>query len=184
MPDTAKPKVKILHLLTAGEIGGIEVLLRNMAEISACNHSFAFLSGKGTVYEQLLEQKYQVSGPEDENRLSLKKLQRLREAARDRDILVIHNDDPFLQFYFLCLRLLLPNKKTVAMIHHCYTPEIDYPQYGRLKKAVRTFLLARTVQKADRLIFVSKAGLVSYREVFAPDEKSAILSITASGEKC
>ena len=43
--------MKVLHLLTSGSVGGIEVLCRDMGSCSGFENIFCFLFGEGLIYD-------------------------------------------------------------------------------------------------------------------------------------
>ena len=47
--------MRILHLLAAGDIGGIEVLVKNIIQHSKEDNRICFLFKEGIIYEQLIK---------------------------------------------------------------------------------------------------------------------------------
>ena len=62
--------MKILHLLTSGGIGGIEILCKDISIYSNCDNLFCFLFGDGNIYSQMKEMRKAVFSFKDSKKLS------------------------------------------------------------------------------------------------------------------
>lgn len=155
-------RVKVLHLLTSGGIGGIETLCREIGKYARFDNEFCFMFGEGPIYEQMKKLGMNVVSFAHYPKISRKRMRKLVNLVSDRNVVIVHHDDPFLQFYFLLLRKIHPKTKYIAMIHHCYNPAIDFKGYGAIKCHIRNLLIERIFTKSDELIFVSNAGYSSY----------------------
>lgn len=165
--------MRVLNLLTSGNVGGIEVLCRDIAACAPFENVFCFLFGEGSIYEQMHAAGGRVYSLCPEKKISLSKFNQLKRIAQDCDIVVVHHDDPFLEMYYLALMRCYPRKKYVSMVHHCYDLISDNINYGAVKRTIKHGIVSRMFQKSDRLIFVSEAGRASYRGAFAFDEKKS-----------
>lgn len=163
-------KTKVLHLLTMGNIGGIEVLCRDIAAGSELDHTFCFMFGEGTIYDEMLAEGQAVISFKEYKKISRKRVTKLRAATQDFDVIIIHHDDPFLEMYYLLLKRILPEKKYISMVHHCYDPETDKQNYGFIKLNIKRFIVQKMFQKSNKLIFVSNAGYKSYVSDYRIDE--------------
>lgn len=54
------PKVKVLHLLSSGGIGGIEVLCNDIGKYSKDNNTFCFLYNEGVIFDGMRNNGLQV----------------------------------------------------------------------------------------------------------------------------
>ena len=112
--------MKILHLLTGGRTGGIETLCREISKNSELEHGFCFLTFGGEVCEDMktegknIYELYHLGGT-----WSFQKLRALLKIAKKYDILIVHNEDPFLEMYFIITKILL-KRPGVRYIHSCY----------------------------------------------------------------
>lgn len=158
--------MKILHLLTSGGIGGIEILCKDISIYSNCDNLFCFLFGDGNIYSQMKEMRKAVFSFQDSKKLSTTKFKKLQAIAIDCDIVVVHHDDPFLEMYYLALKKTFPKKKYISMVHHCYDPIADNLGYGFVKRFIKHHITKIMFKKSDKLIFVSKAGMRSYQGKF------------------
>lgn len=167
--------MKVLNLLTSGNIGGIESLCRDIGTISSMNNGYCFLFQGGVIFEQMKAKglvTYCLSN--DGGKLSLKKLKKLKKIAADYDVIVVHHGDPFLKLYFYLLMREYP-KKYITVVHSCYEDEYFYPG-SKLKKLLAKFIFQISMTKSDKIVFVSEAGKRSYQKAFKiSNEKSAVV---------
>lgn len=161
--------MKILNLLTSGGIGGIEVLCRDIASYSDIENEFAFLFGGGAIYDYMKQSKNIVHDLDDGKKITVKRFEKLIQVAKKADVVVVHHSDPFLELYYIFLKLRFPNKKFVSMIHHCYEPKEQ--GYGRIKNGIRNHILKQMICCSDKMIFVSKAGYNSFSPYFDMDSQ-------------
>lgn len=175
--------MKILHLLTSGGFGGIEVLCKDIATYSNVDNVFCFLFGEGDIYEQMKMAGNTVHSFQDKKKVSLSKINKLRYIAKSCDIIVVHHDDPFLQMYYLALKKSYPKKKYISMVHHCYDPVADNLGYGILKKKLKNHIISQMFKKSDKIVFVSKAGKNSYAGTYHLDSKKICIVYNGIGEK-
>ena len=157
----------VLHLLTSGGIGGIEVLCRDIGLYSNnSEHVFAFLFGEGLLYESMKQNGLHVVSCRKPRKISYARLHDLIKLAKDCDVIIVHHNDPFLEMYYLALHSFLPKKKYISMIHHCYDPQEERAEYGFAKRNIKKIIIKQMLKKSDRLLFVSKAGLDSFLRCF------------------
>ncbi len=162
--------MKVLNLLTSGEAGGIESLCRDIGINSEYENGFCFLFSEGTIYNQMNEiglKTYSLAGIA--RKLSLKRIIKLRELAKEYDIITVHHGDPFLKLYGI-FTSLGTKRKLVTVVHSCYERKYFFPE------SVFKFHLAHSIFKiglelSDLIIFVSNAGKVSYESEFGLSKK-------------
>lgn len=174
--------MKVLHLLTSGGFGGIEVLCRDLAVYSPSENHFCFVFGEGKIYEQMKEQGKKVYSLHDNKKISCLKFYKLKNIAIPCDIVIVHHDDPFLELYYLALRYFFPNKKYISMVHHCYDPVADNLNYGLVKRNLKYFITSRMFKKSDVIVFVSEAGRTSYIKPYHLDEKKSCIIYNGIGD--
>ena len=96
--------LRVLNLMTGGQVGGIETLCYNWGKYAPFQNGFAFLTEKGTVYEKMVEAgfiTYDLS--QDGKKISLKKMRKLIAIAREYDVVIVHHGDPILRLYYINL---------------------------------------------------------------------------------
>lgn len=175
--------MKILHLLTSGGIGGIEILCKDIATYSNFDNVFCFLFGEGGVYEQMKKSGHSVHSLHDNKKISLSKFNKLKCIAKSCDIIVVHHDDPFLEMYYLALIKIYPKKKYISMVHHCYDPVADNLGYGVIKRKLKHHIICQMFKNSNELVFVSKAGLNSYADTYHLDRSKISIVYNGIGKK-
>lgn len=167
--------MKILNLLSSGNIGGIEILCRDIGVYSTAENGFCFLFEGGAIYEQMKEKRLTIYClKEKRGKFSYTKWKRLCQIAAQYDIVAVHHGDPILKFYFFMLSKKL-NKKFVTVVHSCFEEKYFFPD-NRLKNWFGKIIFQRSMSVSDKIIFVSNAGKSSYERVFhIPQDKSCVV---------
>lgn len=160
--------MKVLNLLTSGSYGGIEVYCRDIGRNSEYTNGFCFMFGEGGIHDLMCEDKLTVYSLSKYARLSLRRLQKLREIAEKYDVVIVHHGDPYLQMYYLVLRKLCPDKKYIRIIHSTYEG-YKFQDYGKVKSLLCEILEQALLDKSDLTITVSDAVKNSYQEHFHMD---------------
>ena len=94
--------MKVLNLLTAGDIGGIEIINYDFGQYSKCEQGYAFLFGLGKTYDRMKESRYKVYDLSMyAHKISKERYRKLKEIASQYDIIVVHHGDPYLKLYYL-----------------------------------------------------------------------------------
>ena len=158
--------MKVLNLLTAGNIGGIECLCRDIGLYSNYENGFCFLFDKGDIYEDMVKKNlvtYDLTN--FRKKISLGRLQQLMKIAREYDIITVHHGDPFLKFYHWVLTKLM-KKKFVTVAHSCCSNG-PLPKKHRFKIRMIRKMFLWCLRASDRAVFVARAGQVSYENAFS-----------------
>lgn len=164
--------MKVLHLLTSGETGGIESLCRDIGRYGQLEHTFCFVMHGGTVCEQMKREGMKVLDLEkDGGKLSLKKLIIISKAASDSDAVIIHHGDPFLKLYFILVKRLT-GKYGVTMVHSCYGDESQIEYHG-VKLHMLHSIFQKCFRVSDAVWFVSNAGKESSKKAYQIEEKKS-----------
>lgn len=157
--------MKVLHLLTSGQSGGIESLCRDIGMYSDFNNTFCFISGGGVIYEQMKELGLTVIDISKQgSKLSIKKYKRIRELANQHDIVVVHHGDPYLKLYFSMLKGKT-NAKLVSIIHSCFTPAVC-KKHQNIKRIIYEKIINTSLEVSDAIIYVANAGKKSFEDKF------------------
>ncbi|MEG2054041.1 MAG: hypothetical protein RR052_03785, partial [Oscillospiraceae bacterium] len=119
--------MKILNLLTCGDIGGIEVLCESIGKVDTKNeHCFCFMFGEGQICAEMQAEKMNVISLANLKKFSFKRLAKLHQLCSENDIIVVHHEDIFLYFYFILFSRIFKNKKFVMMAHSCFDEKYFY----------------------------------------------------------
>ena len=156
--------MKVLNLLTGGEIGGIEVLCKDIGLLAPYENMFCFLTCEGPIYNQMKDLGLSVYSAVGGRKFSIRKLKKLAALAENCDLVIIHHGDPYLNLYFYLLSIIFRDKKYVRVLHSCH--EGRSANYNRMKYLISKLLLKKAIGCSDACIFVSEAGLKSHLKVF------------------
>lgn len=161
-----------MHLLTSGNTGGIESLCRDIGQYGNMNHIFCFLTSGGVVCEDMQNKGMNVVNLEKlGNKLSLKKISRLRKIALECDAVVVHHLDPFLRLYYIIVKLLT-NTYSVSMVHSCYA-DVSSMQYSSIKQFICRRIFQKSLDVSDAVWFVSHAGKISCNKLYKVDDSKS-----------
>lgn len=152
--------VKILHLLTSGEAGGIESLCRDIGRYGKMEHTFCFVTKGGAVCQQMKQEGMDVYDLGNLGRkLSIKKFLFLKKLSKNHEAIIVHHDDPFLKLYFILL-YVVSKKYAVTMVHSCYGDE-SQNDYRGFKRWAAFWIFQKCFDISDKIWFVSEAGKTS-----------------------
>ncbi len=157
--------MKVLNLLTAGNIGGIECLCRDIGLNSNYENGFCFLFGKGDIYDDMVSKKlvtYDLT--HYKRKISFGRLLQLRRIAKEYDIITVHHGDAFLKFYHWLLTKIM-KKKFVTVAHSCCSNG-PVPKGKRLKIGAIRKMFLWGLRASDKIVFVAQAGQRSYENAF------------------
>lgn len=174
--------MKILHLLTGGRTGGIETLCREISKNSELEHGFCFLTFGGEVCEDMktegknVYELYHLGGT-----WSFQKLRALLKMAKKYDILIVHNEDPFLEMYFIITKILL-KRPGVRYIHSCYSDSMQQDS-GRLKRGLKRIMRQLSLDVSELNIFVSQEGKRSCQALYRCNERKCRIIYNGISDK-
>lgn len=101
---------------------------------------------------------------DNKNKINYKKFKKLLEIVSLYDVIVVHHGDPYLKFYFYLLTKKV-NKKFVTVVHSCYEDRYFYPN-NTVKRILAKLIYQKSMLNSNKIIFVSKAGKLSYEKKF------------------
>lgn len=167
--------MKILHLLSSGGIGGIEILCRDIAELSQEEHEFCFLYGGGMVAEEMQEKKVPVYFFYKKTIycriFSLIKLVKEKKF----DTVIVHHEGMGIYTFYLILAYFFKNIKFIKYLHCSFEDKYFY-QGNKFKDWMNYQVLKQTLKKSDYLVAVSEFVANSYCDVFHCDrEKVSVI---------
>lgn len=179
--------MKVLHLLTTGGTGGIEVLLRNYLQYSKHEHYFHFLWGGGAIAEdiKLTGVHVAISGIDTEGTVTV--LRRLVRFCKEEKIdeVIAHHASPLLRLILLYIKMVVPG---IIIIAYAHGDARDMCESNR-KKGLRLRRLVHRIvfEKADGIVAISnsvKDSLVQYLGV--KEEKISVIynGVPLTGATC
>lgn len=163
--------MKVLHLLSGGGIGGIEMLCRDIAQISKEQHEFCFLYSGGVIAEQI-----QAGGAPVyflfQNKLPIRiyKLWKLVKGQK-YDVVIVHHEGIGIYAFYLMLTYCFPKVKYIKYLHCSFEKEYFY-QGNRWKDSLNYFMLKKALFRSNCVIAVSEFVKKSYCKEFDYDAES------------
>lgn len=160
--------MKILHLLSGGGIGGIEVLCRDIAKLSQEQNEFCFLYDGGEIAEEMKRQNIPVYFYYKENLLNraLKLFQLVKK--KQYDVVVVHHEGAGIYSFYLMLLYCFKKVRFIKYLHCSYEEKYFY-QGHVLKDRINYRILKKTLTKSDHLVAVSEFVKQSYCREFGCD---------------
>ncbi len=156
--------MKILHILSSGEIGGIERLLCNYLSHSDHDNFFYFFWDGGIVADEIVKMGGRVK-IEQKKKTFFVLLRTLLSMIKKHGIgvVIVHHASPMLRIALLVLKALFPSIKTIAYAHgHAY----DICEVSRRKGlAMRKVTHKIVFRNVDGVIAISntvKNSLIEY----------------------
>lgn len=163
--------MKVLNLLSAGGIGGIEQLCSNIAKYAKYDNTFCFMFEEGQIYEEMKKAGFDVISLTEcsSKKVSKRRWEMLCKLAQKADIIVTHHCTIALHIYYCALKKRFKNKKFVMTIHSCFDPELNYNYESWIKNKIAQWNIEEALNISDKIIFVSEAGRRSYLDNFKID---------------
>lgn len=169
--------MKVLNLLSAGGVGGIEQLCCSIAKHAKYENIFCFLFEEGYIYEEMKKNGYHVVSLVNcsKNKISKERWKRLCELVEDADIVVTHHCTIALHSYYIALAHHFKNKKFVMTIHSCFEREQNYHYESWMKNTCAKIAIILSLKKSHKVVFVSEAGRRSYLDNFDLDQSKTVV---------
>ncbi|WP_196805071.1 glycosyltransferase family 4 protein [Butyrivibrio sp. VCB2006] len=165
---------KVLHLLSGGGAGGIEILCEQIGLRGEYRHEFCFLFSGGAIADRMKENgliTYDLTGES-----IWKKLGALQEIFADGkyDAVVVHHEGVKLYLLYESLIRFAEREKMldVSFIKylHCTFDENDFYTGNKIVDLLHHYLLEKTLEDSDNLVAVSEFAKRSYEDEFGIDE--------------
>ena len=160
--------MKILHLLSGGNIGGIEMLCNDIADMSTDKNEFCFLYNGGVIADTMAQKNVVY-------RYYLKnifiRLLMLWNLVRKQkyDIVVVHHEGIGIYCFYLMLCRCFKNMFFIKYLHCSYEKESFYTG-NKFKDRLNYQVLKKTLLKSSHLIAVSEFVKNSYQLEFGFNE--------------
>lgn len=159
--------MKLLHLLSSGDAGGIESLCRDIDKTNYFDNAFIFDDRGGLIAKQIEDNGTKIYDLSKYHRISIKKYKFVLELAKEYDYFIVHHNDIFLMLCALYIKKRI-NNKIIIFAHSCYGDKSQWDN-NILKRNVKHFIFQKVFNRANKLIFVSKAGMRSAMEAYKID---------------
>lgn len=169
--------MKILNLLVAGEVGGIEVLCKNIIKISKEDHRICCLFGEGAIYNELKQSGEKVFSTVDKKGNLLKIEKMLYKYCKENkiDAVILHHGSVKGDIIFLMLMRKLKNVKFIRYNHGCIDKFTE--KKNLLARVLANSIARKVLNKSNLNIYVSKASKQSFIDKIKiqDDEKNIVI---------
>lgn len=165
--------MKVLHLLSAGNIGGIEVLCKDIAQNDKENNIFAFLFDGGAIEDKIREIGAPVYSVYKEKRWNIWKRMRILDTICEENqikAVLVHNDGISILIYYL---LLAKRKQNIYFIRyfHSVFEEKYYYDGNMITNRLKKHLIRQSLKRSDRIVAVSECVKQSFLDNFEVDRR-------------
>lgn len=160
--------IKVLHLLTGGSTGGIERLCVDIGKYSLLDNTFVFVTDEGILYNQMKDDGYKVISLKSNHKISLTKLNKLKNIAKEYDVVIVHHGDPILRMYYNHIVKSI-NIKGICVNHSCFN-DVSQITYKGLKLKINDYIFQKCFDVSSRVWSVSKAGEISAKQRYEIDD--------------
>lgn len=159
--------MNVLHLIAMGGTGGIEVLNREYAGFSKHTNTYLFAWGQnGETSSFMIEQGFDVIELNASKKDILKTYLDIKKICIDKkiDVIVVHNAAPVLHIIAMVIKVILPKVKILTYAHGNAVDMCRIKDKKGYK--LRKFVLKKSLQRADKVIAISKSVEESLYEIF------------------
>lgn len=168
--------MKIAHLFVGGDIGGIEVLIKDYALRSRHENIIVLLWGGGLLADEMKKGGIRVVNLHMGAKKILSTVRKLARFCIDEkiDVLVAHHAAPLSHLCLIALKRMLPEIKTIAYAHENATSM--YRENEASGRRIRKKILVYSLRDADQVIAISKSVKNSLVEKLAvPENKIKVI---------
>ena len=160
--------MKILHLLSGGGIGGIEILCRDIARFGCEEHEFCFLYAGGEIADKMEQEQVRIHRMY-EKAVSRRVLSLAKLVKREKyDVVIVHHEGTGIYAFYLILIFLFCKVRFIKYLHCSF--ERDY-LHGKTekKRKINYIMLGWTLKYSDQAVAVSEFVKESYCREFGCD---------------
>ena len=167
--------MKVLHLLSGGGIGGIEILCRDIAELSVEQNEFCFLYSGGVIADDM-EGNHAIVYRLYASNMAIRLLKLLLLVRRNKyDVVIVHHEGIGIYLFYVILTCFFRKCRYIKYLHCSFEKEYFY-QGIKWKDRLIYFILKTAISRSDLLIAVSGFVKSTYLEEFKcdPDKMKVI----------
>lgn len=160
--------MRILNILAAGGIGGIETLFRDIILNSEFTNYACCLFQEGEIFNELKNKGIEVFSTEPVKKDIFKIVNIISDFCRKKnvDIITIHHGGIKCNLIYILLKKKNPHIKHVRYLHSCF----DKYSFGNGESKFKDIIVKKVMQKAfdvsDLLIFISEAVKKTFEDNF------------------
>ena len=167
--------MKILHLLSSGGVGGIEVLCRDIAHFSKKEHEFCFLYNGGSIAEEMQKDNIPVYCFYSQN-IFVRVISLLKLVQKNKySTVIVHHEGIGIYTFYLILTYFFKNIKFIKYLHCSFEKQYFY-QGNKIKDWLNYQTLKQTLKRSEHIIAVSEYAKNSYcKEVYCDANKISVI---------
>ncbi|MBP3604425.1 MAG: glycosyltransferase [Lachnospiraceae bacterium] len=160
--------MKILHLLSGGGFGGIEILCRDLAKISRDRNEFCFLFSGGEIADEMKKDGIPVYFYWEKPFLN--RIFQLWNLVRKEkyDAVIVHHEGLGIYLFFLILLYSFPSIRFIKYLHCAFEEKYFYTG-KKIKDYLYYKVLEKILLKSCHIIAVSRFVKESYCNEFKCD---------------
>ena len=167
--------MKVLHLLSGGGVGGIEMLCRDIAELSSEQNEFCFLYSGGVIADDM-ESNHAIVYRLYASNMVIRLLKLMLLVRRNKyDVIVVHHEGIGIYLFYIILTCIFRQCHYIKYLH-CSFEEKYFYQGIKWKDRLNYLILKTAISRSDLLIAVSGFVKSTYLEEFKcdPDKMKVI----------
>lgn len=169
--------MKVLHLLAGGNIGGIEILMKDYARYSAHENHFIMIWGSnGAATELIKKQGCKVTELNSVGKTKLTNFKTIEQYCRTHDIeaVIVHHAAPLAHLYLMHLKHRIPEITTIAYAHG--NAVCMYREEEKRGLKLRRAVLSYSLKRADLVVAISESVADSLvKLLYTPKEKIRVI---------
>lgn len=163
--------MRILHLLSGGGLGGIEVLCKDIACESKNKNEFAFLFSGGKIADELDRERqciYRLYNKKGRICRIVYLLSLIRK--QQYDVIVAHHDSLSMYLFYLFIRAVFPTKIYIKYLHSAFDESFCYKNNMLYNLLIR-WSLRCIFNVSDHIVAVSNDVKTSFTKYFSYNSK-------------
>ena len=157
--------MKVLHLLSGGGVGGIEMLCRDIAELSSEQNEFCFLYSGGLIADDM-ESNHAVVYRLYKSSMAIRLLKLLLLVHRNKyDVVIVHHEGIGIYLFYIILTCIFRKCRYIKYLHCSYEEKYFYRGI-KWKDKLNYLVLKTAISRSSLLIAVSEFVKNTYLEKF------------------
>lgn len=168
--------MRILHILTGGNIGGIETLCRDYVQYSVNENIILLLWGEGPLADEMKKNGVEVIDLHASSKNVIGTVNAFVKLCRKKriDVVIAHHAAPMSHLCLMAVKKKMPSIVTVGYAHG---NAVDMCR-AKEKKGLwlRRYILSASLRRADKVVAISnsvKDSLISYFNT--PEDKISVI---------
>ena len=156
--------MNVLHFLTTGRSGGIEVLVKEFSALSKQNNFYAFFWDGGWITEEMKERGCNVIELHADKKDFAKPIKELDKIIKEQkiDVIIAHHAAPML---WICMNILKKKNKGLKTIAYAHANLKDmYRENEKRGLFIRKTTFKWTYKSVDAVIAISNSVFESFRK--------------------